>query len=222
MTTIRSRMLGLAVAAIVTFAAANPAQAAFVNGGFETGDFTGWTTSSGTLANVVTTAPGFSVPDWNPTEGTYFAYLQAGGGTGVYTLLSQTFAALAGDVLSFDIFFDAADYIPFNDNGYANLIDADTSTVVATLYYQDVASVGDFGADGWTSVSHVIAADGNYKLEFGVTNIGDNNLSSALGVDNVALNAEMNVIPAPAGAVLFGLGLLSMGGARLIRRKQVA
>ena len=30
------------------------------------------------------------------------------------------------------------------------------------------------------------------------------------------------VVPAPAGAVLFGLGMASLGGARLIRRRQVA
>ena len=59
-------------AILLVFGVAGTASATLINGGFESGDFTGWTTyvPSGGSANVVT---GHSI--WGPLEGTYFALL---------------------------------------------------------------------------------------------------------------------------------------------------
>lgn len=213
-------MRSLLAVAAVTIAGAGSAQAGFINGGFETGNFTGWNVTGGGLANVVTSTSKLGESGtWTPAGGTYFASLQSGLGAGVYTLISQTFTAGAGAKLSFDIFFDAGDYLPFNDNGYAKLINADTNAVVATLYSKDVAAVGDYGSTGWDAVNHTIAASGNYKLEFGITNIGDNGLASGLGVDNVELLEE---VPAPPAVVLGVIGVASLLGVGRFRRKPTA
>jgi hypothetical protein len=204
-------------AAVAVAAGATPARAGFINGGFETGDFTGWTVNIPALASVESNVAKIAESgSYSATEGTNFAYLNTGGGVGVYTIISQSFSVNAGTQLDFDVFFDAGDYLPFNDNGYANLVDANTNAVVATLWTSSVAAVGDYGSTPWTHVTTNVAAAGTYKLELGVTNVGDNILTSAIGVDNV------NSVPAPAGALLFGVGLVSLGGFRAVRRKKVA
>lgn len=78
------------------------AHAQIVNGGFETGDFTGWTITSSDanpIAAGVNTAPGnfYNVPQSNvPDGGTRFAAF--GGGDAVANaILSQTFATVSGD-----------------------------------------------------------------------------------------------------------------------------
>lgn len=184
---------------------ATSARAQIINGGFETGDLTGWTPSSfrvfavGGAANQGIPGPGDPPSGWAPSQGATFGWLFSGEFPGVYTTLSQTFAAGAGNVLSFDVYFDAGDSLPYNDNGYVRLVNLDDSSSV-TLYAKSVADVGNFGGDGWRSVSHVISADGTYLLEAGVTEGVDFQHHSAVGLDNVTL------VPEPTSLALFLLG----------------
>lgn len=181
------------------------ARGQIVNGGFETGDLSGWTASSfrvfavGGAPNQGIPGPGDPPFGWAPSQGSTFAWLLSGESPGVYTTLSQTFGATAGDVLSFDTYFDAGDFLPYNDNGYVRLVNLGDNSSVA-LYAKSVADVGDFGGDGWRSLSHVISADGTYTLEAGVTEGLDFQHHSALGLDNVAL------VPEPASLVLCLVG----------------
>lgn len=75
------------------------------------------------------------------------------------------------------------------------------------MYAQSVATVGNFDADGWTHISYTIPASATYYLQFGVEDVLDNKLFSAMGVDNVA---TATVIPAPGAFVLgvFGISLV--------------
>jgi hypothetical protein len=188
--------------------------ASISNGGFETGDLTSWAgtgnvtvqTSQAHLDNPLSS--GTDVGTWTPTEGTYFAYLLSGSGQGVYTLLSQSFAATAGDVLSFDTFFDAGDYLPFNDDGYVNLIDT-VNSITIPLYAHSVATVGNGGFDGWTNVTFPITLTSTYLIEAGVRNIADNGLESAVGLDNVQLNAT-GAVPEAASLAVWSILLLSI------------
>jgi hypothetical protein len=185
--------------------AASSARANLTNEGFESGDLTGWLAWPDLLVSVLNSAKGLgnqANTTWLPTEGNYFAYLKTGGGEGVYTTMTQSFTTQAGYDLSFDIFFDTADYSPFNDDGYAKLVGF-AGAPTTTLYAQSVSTVGDKNADGWTHISFTIPQTGIYALEFGVENIGDDIVLSAIGVDNI-------VIPSPSAVFIgsFGVGLV--------------
>jgi hypothetical protein len=206
--------LAAATAVAVLMTAVPASQAGIINGSFETGDFTGWQVVQPPFASVVTSAavslapagPGSSSnpPPWAPTHGKHFAYLSAGAAAGRYTLLSQAFAGNAGDVVSFDIFFDGGDYLPYNDNGFANVLNLDTLDL-DNVYMKDIASVGDYGEDGWRTVSYTIPGNGNYRLLFGVNNDGDNKGPSFLGVDNLIVRGSGEPVPEPSTILIWAL-----------------
>lgn len=212
-------------AAAVALVAVVPAGAGIVNGSFETGNFSGWTVVQPTYASVSTSElkklnpgdPGaLSPPTWNPTHGNYFAYLKAGAEVGRYTLLSQAFNAAAGDTVGFDIFFDAGDYLPFNDNGFANILNVGNLNL-DNLYMKDISQVGSYGEDGWAHIEYRIPDAGQYMLLFGVNNDGDNKLPSFLGVDNVTINGPgPGGGPVPEPATLLVWSVAGAGG--LLRR----
>jgi hypothetical protein len=210
--------LGLSLAAMPALSAPN----LISNGGFETGDFTYWAVSlapgGNAKAEVTTHKDALGAgPGWDPTEGDYFAWLKTDGG-GQDTTLTKKLAVgpnYWAYELDFDVYFDAGDFYlagMWNDYGYAKLIDSAGGEIV--LYAKDVATVGDFGWDGWTHVKHTFTAAGIYTLQFGVGNTLDDSFDSALGVDNVTM------VPAP-GAVLLGIIGLGMAGWKARRRQEV-
>lgn len=228
MRSLRRLTTGVAVAFLLVAGA--PANAGIVNGSFETGDFTGWTVVQPTFASVTGSElkkldPGapasLSPPAWTPTHGNNFAYLKAGADIGRYTLLSQAFTATAGQHVSFDIFFDAGDYLPFNDNGFANILNVGNLNL-DNLYLKDISQVGSYGEDGWHHIDYRIADAGTYMLLFGINNDGDNKLPSFLGVDNVYVGAPGgNGDPVPEPATLLIWSLVGAGGLALRRRRAV-
>ena len=74
-----------------------PALAALTNGGFETGNLTGWL-SFGGVAAVGSAAGLGGTSNWSPTEGNYFAYLLTGTTANTYSLTTQDFTADADDL----------------------------------------------------------------------------------------------------------------------------
>jgi hypothetical protein len=210
----RYRVVALCCLVLALFAPVTQA-APITNGSFETGDFSGWSTSGNTA--VVTSYAGFG-PTFSPTNGTFFA-IAAGGQEGVYQTFSQSFTAQAGDQLTFDVFFQANDLLTHNDDGYANLLDG-SSMLVATLFSSSVGAVGDFGDTGWVSVSYTFTSGGTFTLEFGVRNALDSNLSSVIGADNVNLLSAP--IPEPATMAIFGVCAAAAGVYGYRRRQQAA
>ena len=100
-------------AAVATLLAGGARADQIVNGGFETGDFTGWTVVDPSGFTVVT--PTFTSPTngltYTPHSGTYFAALGAESADGT---VSQTFADVAGK--SYDVSFElASDGLTPND-----------------------------------------------------------------------------------------------------------
>ncbi len=223
---LRRLTTGAAVALAVVAVA--PADAGIVNGSFETGNFTGWTVVQPTFASVSTSElkkldPSAVIPSspptWTPTHGDHFAYLKAGADVGRYTLLSQAFNANVGDHVSFDIFFDAGDYLPFNDNGFANILNVGTLDL-DNLYMKDISQVGSYGEDGWQHLDYLVREAGQYVLLFGVNNDGDNKLPSFLGVDNVYVGGPGgNGDPVPEPTALLVWSFAGAGGMVLRRRR---
>lgn len=192
------------------------AQAATIpNGGFETGDLTNWTASNG-LVNVVTsqqvtngTSNMFTT--MNPTEGDYFAVLTAN--NPATTLTSDSFFVSVGDIVNFDWFFSAEDYIPYNDQGSFSI-----DLLVGNTLLSQVSNVGNYGLTGWNTFSVTSNMSGNVSAIFKSLNIGDNALDSTVGIDNFNITS----VPEPSTLALMVIGFLGAGFSLRRQRNTVA
>lgn len=206
------------------------------NGGFETGDFTGWTVND--LANG---SGSFFVHSGNndtPLNGTIFNTAGAASGdffalsdqTGPGThALTQMFTVSAGSIvnLSFDMFIN--DYSQagpiFGAQGLNHLGDPNQYARVDIL--SAGASAFDTGAgvianlfggvdsgqepNPYTSynfdITQYVGAGGTFALRFAEV---DNRGNFHQGIDNVSLLASnsANAVPEPATMILFGSGMI--------------
>ncbi len=172
------------------------------NGDFETGDLSDW--SANTPFSSVTNNYG----GYTAQHGDYFAYVDAGLGMDAFSTLSQTFTLQAGQTLTGFAGFKANDYLPFDDSAYLAINGSH-------LLDWNVGSVGDYGSSGWTSFSFTAATAGDYTLELGVANHGDNSFPSTAVLDNVSLSA----VPEPASWAMMLGGFGMVGGAMRARSR---
>ncbi len=177
---------------------ASPALA--VNGSFETGDTSGWTASSNAFA------AGSFVP-FSPVDGDFFGVAQGGNGTGVYATLSQTFALAAGASISGYVGFYAGDYLPYDDDGYL-------SVNGVNIFAASVATLGTYGNSGWVAFTYVAPTAGNYTLELGGRNIGDNGGGPTGAVIDAVTTTAAVPEPANWAMLLTGFGLVGAAARR--------
>jgi hypothetical protein len=205
----RFRTTVAAGCAAVALSLAASANAAIINGSFETGDFTGWTQnlSSGGYQGIVTGHAAYA-----PVHGNYFALFGAGT-QDILSGISQTFTLHAGHQIQGWAFFDAGDYLPYNDIAKVEIFDS-LGGLVATPFYADVAAVGDYGDGAWTYWQYTALVTGTYTVTMGVANTLDSGYHSYAGFDAIS---STDPIPEPATLTLFALGLVGLGFAR--RRK---
>ncbi len=199
------RTMASASAVVLLLLTPQIAQADLTNGGFELsgGSLTGWNAviSSEASTTVVTSHEG-----WLPNEGSFFALMKTGGADN-FNILSQTFQANSGDTLSFSYFFDLNSPPPKPDQAYGRLFEGDT-LVEEFFHFNGVGDAlpapSDFPALGqWEQVSYAFVNGGQYTLQFGIANDGNNGSDSFLGVDG----AQTLATPAPGAVLLGAMGL---------------
>jgi hypothetical protein len=194
----------LTAIAFVLFTAAT-ASASPINFGFESGNLTGWSaTLAGGAANVVTTFDDGNGPTYGPYEGTYFLAMTSGN-VGVDQLVSQPFFMAAGETLYGATAFTTTDYLPYNDYASATIYGTDG----AVVWSQNVAGVGDYGAQPWQKWSFTSTQNQIYLLAYSVTNVGDSIVPSY---------ALFDAAVPDGGSALAMLGL-GMIGLSAVRRK---
>jgi len=210
--------LGVAVVLCCSTASAN-----LMNGGFETGDLTGWYSQGAVQAvqwEYARDFLGLSQPPasgfWDPAGGNYFASLwsqEEDFFPHTDSYMRQTFTTPEpGWQLNFDYFYDFGDV-----QGYwatASIIVMDG--VGTPIWWRSINDPGagtgladDENID-WTHITVPLASAGTYTLEFSIYDHPFGGFESILGVDDV------QVVPVPAAVVL---GILGMGMAGLKLRK---
>jgi hypothetical protein len=154
-----------------------------VNGGFETGDYTGWASGGCGPFGVTTSFAG-----WGPHSGSYFS---VEGGVGCDHTLSQTFADVAGQGLTIDFWY-GSDGAAFNDlNVYWN----------GSLIY-NLTNAGDT-LPNYVEYSFNVAATGSDTLTIGIRND-----PAWQALDDVSVTGT----PEPGTLMLLGSGVIGLAG----------
>lgn len=166
------------------------------NGGFETGDFTGWSvTGDTTFAGVcdVTTCPG----GFAPYEGNYAGYFGAVGDT---VSISQLIPTTPGDTYSLSFYL-------------ANPVGG-TPNYFGVTFGSSTFSFSNFGvAFSWQEFTLTTVATSNETpLQFTFRND-----PGYWFLDNVNVQQSGGTIPEPSTLALFGSGVLGLAG--IVRRK---
>ena len=198
--------LSLLLVLVLSLSGVASAYDLMTNASFETGDTTGWTETVpvGASISVVTTFTSDQSTVFNPKNGAYFAVLKTDG-PGSLTKLSQSLNVLAGETISGWAFFDARDYVPYNDWAEVVILD-ETMVQVASVFYADTSMVGNYGETAWTAWSHTFASAGTYTVEARITNSLDSILDSYMGFDVNQGNKVTGggTVDWPGGRVTYG------------------
>ncbi len=197
----------VAVMGITLFAGAAQAAQLAVNGGFETGDFTGWQQFANTGTQSISTDTPLGGGSFsasllvNVPVGTT-AIKQANRGEGLLAL---------GDVVT--VSFDVKG--SFFDGGQLNVLSFTEFTGDGATLSNNTTIAG--GVDIWTNFSYDVTlngsdAGGGFSLEFNPVCGGAVTCFSDVLIDNVSITAEVGAVPVPAAVWLFGSGLLGLVG----------
>ena len=186
------RWLVLGLLPLVALMSIGIISAAVTNGGFETGDLTGWSTTLPAGASITVVA----AADVNTAiEGTVYALLKTDG-PGSLTRLSQLVSGEEDETISGfayfrDVEFEQAQACFFDDT-------AEVTVGGVSVYFAQHCPGGtpDFvspitdGTTPWTQWSYTFPEDGCFLVEATLTNIGDSIVDSFMGVDGVVLTND--------------------------------
>jgi flagellin len=175
-----------ALAAAMAFVLAFPAKADLVaNGGFETGDLTGWT-HSGNL--------GFSSVVTSPIHSGTYAY--SNGAVGSLAFISQDLTTTPGDSYTLDFWLESPGGTP-----------SEFQVIWGGATVLDVTDLGTFGYTEYTFTG-LTATSSSTSLTFGLRQD-----PSFLGLDDVSVQAS-GVPDSTFTASLLGFGLLGLAALR--------
>lgn len=195
---ISTRVAEMLSTLVLLGATQNAFSAVVTNGGFETGDFTGWSATG----NVAVRQFNPSNPCCAPSEGVYLAQFNAGDRP-PNGHLSQTFTTIEGN--KYILEFDFAKGGPGSGTASINVQVMGLSSLL-----NDVINDNSGGRPGaYTSYSYsFIADDTNSTLIFSDVTVGTISFDALL--DNVSVNTVP--VPVPAAAWMLGPSLLVLFG----------
>jgi hypothetical protein len=196
------KIIIIAAMAILSIGAqAGIASADLVNGGFENGDFTGWTLSNIDLNNdFVAVLSNSGNPSFPPNPGNYEAYLGKSGSAGT---ISQAFATTAGHAYTVSFWLASDDINKANTNVFQALWNGQTQNLNPVLNPNIASPYTQY-------LFTATAANASSTIAFNFQND-----VSIYHLDNVSATPT----PIPAAAWLLGSGLMGLVG---IRRKPKA
>ena len=201
-------LFGFAILAVACLAMAGPATAALVtNGGFETGDFTGWTLTN-TVYDSVSGPTSYAGQGLNPDTGSYFALL----GTpapdqGGPVELSQVLATTSGQQYTFSFSFFA------QAPGLSTFSAFWDGTQLLNVTNANSGSDGN-GNVIWTPESFTVTGTGSDTIA--IYSGDDPNYN---GLDSVSVTPISSPTPEPGSIAVWGLGLAA---AMLMARRRRA
>lgn len=180
-----------------------------LNGGFETGDFTGWATDSsfGGSTAVVTSSTAHDGTVYTPIEGSYMAELT----TTAWVWEGQTWEA--GETFGFNWAWLGFDYMPFDDNAMFSVDDQSATNNDLDFTLSSIGMAGDYADTGWKTFTYTFLTAGTGTFTFKASDVLDNILKSKLLIDAVG-----NPVPEPTAMLVFGAGLAGLAG--FSRRKK--
>ncbi len=231
-----NKALSLLTLLSATFAAPAFATELIVNGGFETGDYTGWsaTVRPGSNGKLNIAAPGAASPisgyatALNAAGGNYYSVTDQNG-PGSYALMQSFFLPVGttSAVLTFQMFANnqagntIIDPIGLDHRGVPNqharvdiltagatVFSTDAADIVAGLYLgADGSGANPYGNYSFNLLNIGLSAGTGYQIRFGEV---DNQSFFQQGVDNVSIEAVSGAVPEPAtwAMMLAGFGMI--------------
>ena len=166
------------------------------NGGFETGDFTGWTTGGNFEDTEVVSGAFYEYS--GAQEGNFYAVLGPVGSDGT---LSQSFADHAGTSYTFSFWIASVGDNPSDFSAYWD------GTAVLSLTNPDTGA-------NWSEYSFTETGTGNDTISF---SFRDDPAYIALDNVSVAAQSGTSTVPEPSSLLLMGSGALGLLG--VVRRK---
>jgi len=206
-------------------------KADFINGSFETGDFTGWTVGGtdgghgvargGTLINATLTGPPWDGIDssFGPTyvevrTGSFAAYTASGDSNGDFLSLSQTLTLAAGTYVVG--YFLAADSPQFSE-GYGKVGNA--ILVNGNDVLPLVPSAGDYINSTYSETSgQFMTSGGPTTIELHITGSGDGR--AGISIDDAFLKPVVTSAPEPASLTPCSLAIAGAAGIFGWRRRK--
>ena len=220
----------LLVAAALTASLAQASTEIIVNGGFETGNFTGWETNekggSALFVESGFVSPATAYPTIGPNTGRFYAL--ADGPLGATSLVQRfSLGTVSSALLSFDMFVNSGaanavhvtgldqttggSYEPNQHvrvdilSGIANAFDTG-SGVLGTYYLGINRPMGDLNySHNQIDVTGLLGDGGSYQLRFAQVN---NQNYLLQGIDNVSLTVTPVPEPKTYALMVAGLGLI--------------